>query len=307
MRQLRWMLPVFLLAGYSLQPAAAQQPPVIERLGVALWPEYDQPSMLVILRVQLAPGTALPAEITLPIPTSVGEPLAVAYTTAEGGLLNAPYTRQVQGDWALVTLTSETSSAQVEYYQPLAISETQRSFTYEWPGGQDLGSLTYEVQYPVGTQGMQIDPPPESTVPRPDGLVYSFADLGQVPGTETRQIQLSYQRESSALSIDTIGQTSPPVAGSPESAGTTPDLIAWLPVGLGGIGLLLVVVGGALYWRSRRRGSSAGARERHRPKRSDAARMGPALEPSVVFCHSCGTKAAITDKFCRECGARLRG
>jgi len=307
MRQLRWMLPVVLLARFSLQPAGAQQQPAIERLGVALWPEYDQPSMLVILRVQLAEGTELPAEITLPIPASVGEPLAVAYSTPEGGLLNAPYTRQEQGDWALITLTSETPSAQVEYYQPLATSETQRSFTYEWPGGQDLANLTYEVQHPVGAQGMRIDPPPESTVPRPDGLLYSFADLGQVPGTETRQIQLTYLRETSALSIDSTGQTTPPVAGPAEPAGSTPDVIAWLPIGLGGIGILLVMVGGGLYWRSRRKGSGAAVRERHRPKRSGTPAAGSALDTAVVFCHSCGTQAAITDMFCRQCGARLRG
>ncbi len=196
MRHLRWMLLLVVLAGLGLglRPAAAQQPPAIERLGVALWPEYDQPAMLVILRVQLAPGTALPAEVTLPIPASAGEPLAVAYTTADGALLNAPYTRQVQGDWALITLTSETPNAQVEYYQPLQISGTQRDFLYEWPGGQDLGMLSYEVQHPVGAQAMTIDPPAQSSAPRPDGLLYSFADLGPVPGMETRQIQLSYQR-----------------------------------------------------------------------------------------------------------------
>jgi hypothetical protein len=195
----------------------------------------------------------------------------------------------------------------VEYYQPLAIAETQRSFSYDWPGGQDLGLLTYEVQHPVGAQDMKIDPPPDSTVPRPDGLLYSFAELGPVPGTETRQIQVTYQRESSALSIDTTGQSAPPVAGPAEPVAGTPDVIAWLPIGLAGIGVLLVLVGGAFYWRSRRNGSGAAGRARHRPKQPDAPASGPALDTSVVFCHSCGTQAAITDKFCRQCGTRLRG
>ena len=62
--------------------------------------------------------------------------------------------------------------------------------------------LSYEVQHPVGAQAMTIDPPAQSSAPRPDGLLYSFADLGPVPGMETRQIQLSYQRQSSALSIE---------------------------------------------------------------------------------------------------------
>jgi hypothetical protein len=309
MRHLRWMLLLSVLAGFGsrLQPAAAQQPPAIERLTVALWPEYDQPAMLVILRVQLAPGTVLPAEVTLPIPASAGEPLAVAYTTAEGALLNAPYTRQVQGDWALITLTSETLSAQLEYYQPLQISGTQRDFLYEWPGGQDLTSLSYEVQHPVGSQAMTIDPPPQSSAPRPDGLLYSFADLGPVPGTETRRIQLSYARESSALSVDSTGQPAPPVAGSAEPADSGLDVTAWLPVGLGVVGVVLVIATAGLYWRSRRRGSRPPGRERHRPKQSAEPEAGATLDASVVFCHSCGIQAAVTDKFCRQCGTKLRG
>ncbi len=92
MHRLGWMLLPIVLAGFGLRwtPAAAQEAPAIEQLTVALWPEYDQPAMLVILRVQLAPGTQLPVDVILPIPTSAGEPLAVAYTTAEGALLNAP-------------------------------------------------------------------------------------------------------------------------------------------------------------------------------------------------------------------------
>lgn len=309
MRPLRWVLLLIVLAGLGARrpPAAAQQPAAIERLGVALWPEYDQPAMLVILRAQLAPGTQLPAEVILPIPASAGEPLAVAYTTAEGALLNAPYTRQVQGDWALVTLTSESLSAQLEYYQPLQISDTQRAFLYEWPGGQDLANLSYEVQHPVGAQAMTIDPPAQTTQHRPDGLLYSFGDLGQVPGTETRQIEVSYERESSTLSIDSVGQPAPLVAGPAEPAGGRLDVTAWLPAGLGILGGLLVVVGGTFYWRSRRRGGAASVRERHRPKRSSKPQPGPGLDASVIFCHSCGAQAAVTDKFCRQCGTKLRG
>jgi hypothetical protein len=308
MRPLRWILPLLLLAGFTLglRTAEAQQTSAIDRLVVALWPEYDQPAMLVILRAQLPPDTALPAEITLPIPAEVGEPLAVAYSTSEGALVNAPYTRQAQGDWALITLTSESRSAQVEYYQPLTLSGNERSFSYTWPGGQDLAGLGYEVQHPVGAQAMAIDPPPQSTAPRPDGLLYSFGELGPVPGTETRLIDLRYERDSSTLSVDSATQTSPPVAGPAEPAEGGMDVTTWLPFGLGAIGGVLVLVGGALYWRSRRRSSGVAVRARHRGRRSAQPESAPALDASAVFCHSCGTQAAVTDKFCRQCGTKLR-
>jgi hypothetical protein len=309
MPRLRWILPLLLLAGFTfgLRTAEAQQTSAIDRLVVALWPEYDEPAMLVIMRAQLPPDTVLPADITLPIPAEVGEPLAVAYGSADGGLVNAPYTRQAQGDWALITLTSETRSVQVEYYQPLTFSGNERSFSYTWPGGQDLAGLGYEVQHPVGAQAMAIDPAPQSTAPRPDGLLYSFAELGPVPGAETRQIDLRYARDSSTLSVDLIAQASPPVAGPAETAEGGPDVTTWLPFGLGAIGFGLVLAGGGLYWRSRRRSSADSVRARHRGRRSAQPDSAPALDASVVFCHSCGTQAAVTDKFCRQCGTRLRG
>jgi len=221
-------------------------------------------------------------------------------------MLNAPYTRQVQGDWALITLTSETPNAQLEYYQPLQISGTQRDFRYEWPGGQDLANLSYEVQHPVGAQAMTIDPAPQSTAPRPDGLLYSYAELGSVPGTETRQIQLSYQRDTNTLSNVSAGQAAPPVAGAAEPAEGGLDVTVSLPIGLGVVGAVLVVVGAALYWRSRRRSPTAPGRERHRPRRSSQPEAGPTLDASVIFCHSCGAQAAVTDRFCRQCGSKLR-
>ncbi|MCJ7513938.1 MAG: hypothetical protein MUO23_13365 [Anaerolineales bacterium] len=309
MRYLPWIPPVLLLLTLSLplQAASSQAQPAIDRLEVALWPEYDQPAMLVILRAELAPGTSLPAEITLPIPASAGEPLAVAYTTADGALLNAPYARQVQGDWALITLTTETPSAQLEYYQPLQISGAERAFTYEWPGGQDLANLSYEVQHPVGSEAMTIDPPPQSSQPRPDGLQYSLADLGPIPGTATQEIRLSYRRETSTLSVDTVGQPEPPVAGPAESGSGSLDVTAWLPAGLAVIGIGLVVGGGVLYWRSRRRSAVQSARERHRPSRAEVPASAASLDVSIVFCHSCGSQAGVSDPFCRQCGAKLRG
>ena len=47
-------------------------------LQVDLWPEYDRPEMLVILRASLAADVSLPVDVTFRIPAAVGDPNAVA-------------------------------------------------------------------------------------------------------------------------------------------------------------------------------------------------------------------------------------
>jgi hypothetical protein len=56
----------------------AQEPVSLSTFNVALWPEYDQPTLLVIYKGQIAPQVSLPAEITFRIPSQAGKPFAVA-------------------------------------------------------------------------------------------------------------------------------------------------------------------------------------------------------------------------------------
>src|SRR5579859_1291847 len=76
----RWAALLILVAlGLGLaRPAAAQSGVVFDALTIELWPEYDQPSMLVILRVTLAPATSLPASITLHLRAASRGPSAAA-------------------------------------------------------------------------------------------------------------------------------------------------------------------------------------------------------------------------------------
>ena len=184
--QMRRFLPFVIIAWLMLGGVAigeaAQTPPAIERLEVALWPEYDQPSVLVIYRAAFAPDVSYPAQVTLPIPADVEEPFAVAVRAADGSLLYAEgYERTVQGDWALITFLADTPDVQLEYYDLLERQGDERQFAFTWPGGFDVGSLSYEVQHPVGAPDMTLEPPPDSQQTRNDGLLYSVAELGPIP------------------------------------------------------------------------------------------------------------------------------
>ena len=51
--------------------ALAQSPVPLEILNIALWPEYDQPEVLIIYRGQIAEDVPLPAQVSFDLPADV--------------------------------------------------------------------------------------------------------------------------------------------------------------------------------------------------------------------------------------------
>jgi len=127
-------------------------------MQIALWPEYDRPSVLVIYRIVLADQVSLPTRLSLRIPASAGEPNAVAeIDVAAGGLVNVAYARQVSGDWATLDFTVRSPEIQVEYYDPaLDRQDVSRHFEYLWPGDYTIQALSIEIQQPLGASNLRI-------------------------------------------------------------------------------------------------------------------------------------------------------
>lgn len=260
-----------------------------------MWPEYDRAATLVIYRFQLEAGTPLPGVVELPIPTSAGEPNAVAWQDPDETLFDAAYTLEVAGEWATVRIELEQSrTGQIEYYADLEVLDDLRSFRFDWPGGIEIGTLAYEVQQPVTAAELTIVPEPDRQSPGPFGLTYHVAELGPRSAGVSWAIELSYRKADSILSVEALQPLGEP-ASATGTAGEPPTVLPWV---LGGLGLTVVAGGIVYYLRSR-----PAAPE---PRRRRSGPTEPTLEASAIFCHSCGTKAQISDRFCRNCGTRLR-
>ena len=109
--------------------------PRLASLNIEIWPEYDRPAALVILRAALADGVKLPATVTLRLPAASGGPGAVAYsTTADGNLLNLKHESAKTGEYITVKFVTPERFFHVEFYEPIATTDPARSFRYVWPG-----------------------------------------------------------------------------------------------------------------------------------------------------------------------------
>jgi hypothetical protein len=286
------------------------EPPVIKNavpldlLEVALWPEFDRTQMLVTYRALLPSDVSLPANVGLPIPADVGDPHAVAIYGADGELLDAEYTRDVEGEWATITVATGSRGVWLEYYDALIMEGSERKYEFLWPGGLVLGTFAYEIQQPVGVSEMKITPLGVGRLEE-DGFFYYRRDLGSAVAPKDFLISLTYHKSTSGLSVDSLAP-SPSLVRPATTRGGTPDLGLWLPWVVGGFAVILLAVGGLYFLRFRREEADTRPHPRRRLSTEKKAHDLHEIDASPVFCHQCGLQAGVSDHFCRRCGARLR-
>jgi hypothetical protein len=304
----RVYIPLFLLvAALALifpLLSRAQEQPKINTMEVGLWPEFDQPEMLVIYHIQLPADLSFPVDMTLRIPAVADEPNAVAVREADGGLYTIPYDRQISGEWALISFTATLPDVQIEYYDPSLKKEgAKRQFTYRWPGDYAVDSFTIQVQQPKGASDLSISSGSYTPTTGNMGMVYYSKQIGSLGVGEEFSVSLSYTKEGNALSVESLPvEPSVPVT-NPSTSSLRSQVLTVLPWGLGVLGIVLIVGGGWWYWQSGRRKTSASPPRRRRA--ASASQDVPAGE-GYIYCHQCGKRAAPGDRFCRACGTRLR-
>lgn len=294
----KWLV-LTLFLGLVLLPlsVSAQGSIKLDAMSVELWPEYDQPSMLVIKQFVLSQDTPLPAEVTLRFPKE-GNLVAVAIEK-NGEFFNTDFSGPVeQGDWQAITINvASYEPHRMEYYQPLAREGDRRQFKYQWFGDYYVKDFAVTVLVPADSTELITAPVLQNTTTALDGAAITGTVIqNELTMGNSFQFELEYRRDSEALTdprqSDQI-QPSQPV--SENTAGRVS--IANLPVIIGAFGLALIGIALFSYWRSTQ-SSESKPRRRRRQSQVDTGEQ--------AYCHECGARAHPGDRFCRTCGSRLR-
>lgn len=195
-------------------PARAQEAPAIERLTIAVWPEFDQRAALVFYIGELAGDTQLPATVSFELPPGAAVH-AVAYRNETGGLSNLPF--DIAGD--LLTLTTPNGSFHVEFYDTaLAFDGDARRYTLAWQAAEPVSALTWEVQQPAAASDLALSPG-GATLHRDDyGLPLYRIDAGAVPPGTPAELTLEYTKPTPALTLSLLEQTAAPEGEAAPSA-----------------------------------------------------------------------------------------
>ena len=131
----------------------------ITRLQLSIWPEYDDPRVLLIVRGELAPGVSFPIQINLPIPQNA-EIIGAGMISELGELLLHPH-RVVSGatsDTLEITLPSRRFFAEL-YYDPFETSGDTKRFRYRFDAPYPITQLDVDVQQPYTASDFVIVPP----------------------------------------------------------------------------------------------------------------------------------------------------
>jgi hypothetical protein len=289
--------PFILLIFFVLMPMApgfAQNPvSVIDALDIEIWPDYDKPSVLVLLTGTLPGDTLLPASISLPLPETA-RINAVARIDSKDGSMKDDIFSSTDPPGTLRFITPDLRF-RVEYYLPYIVDESQRSFDYHWLAAVSVTNFQLRVQRPSSADTLNTKPAVANVVKSGDGFDYHTFLSRAVPAGQPFSLHVEYTTTTAELSATRIPppNTNMQTPALPASSSTGSG-INWALAAIVSGGL---IIAGALIWQitSRRRASNI-----RKPIASQVAK-----QSQEKFCRNCGEPIFKGDHFCSGCGSGL--
>ena len=264
----------------------------IDSLLIDFWPDYDRPSILVLLTGTLSPDTKLPVSVTLPFPETAQLNAIARIDGSDGTMKDDVLSSPAPGE---ITFILPDLRFRVEYYLPYAVNDNQRAFNFTWLADLTVNRLQLKVQQPISAISLSTDPATENVSRGRDGFTYHSLPAQTVQATQSFSIKVDYTMRTAKLSADSLAPAKP----SPQDAAAPPTsnfaLAKDWPI-------LAVIVGGLIIviiftWQiAIRRAASEGPAT----NRTTAGK-----KPPSRFCTKCGNRAGKEDKFCGGCGASL--
>lgn len=281
---------------FSSSLASAQSEITLPLVSVQLWPEYDQPSMLVLTDFEIPADISLPVDLTFSIPKDANL-IAVASYTSEGDLADAIFDGpRINGDWKTFTVTMTTFAARFEYYDAINFSGEKRTYSYLWDGRYGVDQFNIRILRPMDTVAV-VTQPLLPTLSQENDLTFYVGDMIPLADGEQFKLDVEYDKSSNALVVESQGvQPSAPVD---ENTPGRVSLNNSLPYVIGVLAVIMIIGGSVYFWRSSRKPSG-------RPRRRSSASTESENGNLEAYCPQCGSRAKAGDRFCRTCGARLR-
>jgi len=259
-------------------PAGAQtKVSQFDQINIDIWPDYDQPAVLVLITAELPADVPLPATVQFNLPV---EPNAVASVTTTDDMLNTPYTSQRETNTHVVTVETNHRVVRIEYYYSYQRTGDTIQFEYQWLGGTAADDLTVLFREPVGATNVTPESQFEDMGVLADGQRRHSWQVGPVEANQTLSAAFNYSMPTT-LSADALSLT--------KATNTKSSIV---PIMIAAVGGFIVGLGAMWFWNDRQTAT--------RPRRRS-----PKLK-TKGFCPKCGDRIQAGDAFCRQCGGQTR-
>ena len=302
-----FLAPITLFLAIPFSLVNAQGPTELSSLTIKLWPEYDDPRLLVIIDGELAtPGS----EIRIPIPAEA-ELNAVASANSSGRLLRNDWREEKTEDGGrLLVMTPENPVFRVEYYTPILTNGDQRTIQFELPAGYlNTKFGVIEILLPPDSSDITLSPSADEPSQTEDTAHLFQRTLGEVKAVPIVQ-EVIYNNPNNTLTAPRPTPTKPisepkPSAQPPSTPPVSKSsLNPWILI-LGAAALLLIVGGVVGLWLTRDNGEeeTPPIPPRAKSKRKKSHIVSASSSKNLDrFCRQCGREFGPDDRFCRYCG-----
>ncbi len=287
---------LFFIQPAAAMPAASPAQIRVAKMQVDLWPEYDDPRVLVIYSGDLEPNVQVPTQFTIVIPRGAQIHMAGA-VAPNGGHIHSQFETKPKGDnLTEVSYQLQTRKFYMEfYYDPFTDGEN-REFRYPLVSPYPISTLRVIVQQPLKARNFHMTPTALDVVQDQKGFNYYRLVFDKVPANEEKAVTVSYRKKDRKPSVAKAGSTA--------AAGGGKAMRNILIIG----GLLLVgVVGYGVFANSKSRKPApvrAGARRAANKPAAAARPRQPAKPGEYKYCTECGAQMRRSDNFCPNCGTK---
>jgi len=324
------ILGLLLAMALNASPAmgASNSPPTIKTMKVQVWPEYDDPRVMVTYQGEFKDASVFPQPVKFPAPLGSEMAMVCALKPPDDEHLCQLYDTVTGADALSVSYTLPIPTYYLEYYWDGIKTQTDKSFSFNYVSPYAVDSLELEVQQPLRATDFKLAQPYASATSDAMGIKYYHYVFNNVAPGQTISVDASYSKPDNKPSV-----AKKTTSGTASTGGN-------YEFNFIGTGAALLVVAAIGFFLLRRRRVPAPVRmaQSRRAARIETRRAGvqraesqtelrqptanltrtlpsratkPAKPDQVsteaVFCSKCGTKLATEAAFCHVCGARAVG
>ena len=273
-------------------PALAEEnePTAIKSVSMWLYPEYDDPRLLVMLEGEIV-GASVPATVRFLVPTGA-EMYSAGSIDAAGRYSGGPprRSRQVSDGWDEISYEVTSKLFRVEYYHDAIQGASHKTILSEFIPLYPIDSLIVYIQRPrqasdfsISTKNVHVMHTQEVDDQGFATELYGFPNIDQ---GEQISFFISYTKSNPLPSLQI------------EESSTTP----WFVVG--GVVGACILLGIGLYWALRKPTPKMRKTSPKKRQEQDDRRSSKTL--TARFCFECGNRLEGSPRFCPECGTKLR-
>ncbi|MDO8568823.1 MAG: zinc ribbon domain-containing protein [Dehalococcoidales bacterium] len=327
----------FLIVGLLVAVALIASPAMgasdklsVKKMKVSVWPEYDDPRVMVTYQGEFKDGSVFPQGVKFPVPLGSEMNMVCALKPPNEEHLCQLYDTLTGSDDLSISYTLPIPTYYLEYYWDGIKGLPDKSFTFKYVSPYAIDTLELEVQQPLKATNFKLAQPYASATSDGLGMKYYHYAFNNVTPGQVISVDASYTKPDSKPSV-----AKKPASGSGgSSASGAGGSSTYAFMGIGAALLAVATVGFLLLRRkpvaapvrtppvqsrkaARVEARRIEAQRAHRQEIFRTARPEPvprAAPPSAprpqgggAFCTQCGTRLAAGSQFCHVCGSKAKG